>query len=143
MKHAALRAIIHNLADSLSGGVSLLAGSYDLDIYRDADRAGPAGVTVDFLNATADTPVAQPVRDALPKLRDALERLCRDAGGSIADFRVAQARFLSDGIHRKFTVIVEDRRGKRSAADYAGTPGARLRHTDPLGRIRRGATRLD
>lgn len=77
MKHAVLRAIIHNLADTLSSGVSLLAASYDLDIYRDADGAGPAGVTVNFLNATADAPVSQAVQDALPELREALDRIRR------------------------------------------------------------------
>lgn len=50
MKHAELRSIVHNVADSLGSGIGLMIGHYEMDVYGDAERSRERAITVDFLH---------------------------------------------------------------------------------------------
>jgi hypothetical protein len=53
MKFDQLRAIGHNIADSLAGGMGLLIGVYRTDIFDEAGRSPEGFIIVDFLTGTA------------------------------------------------------------------------------------------
>jgi len=53
MKFDDLRSIGHNIAISVGGGVSFLAGEYGLDVFGDASRSPEGFLTVDFLKGTS------------------------------------------------------------------------------------------
>jgi hypothetical protein len=137
MKHAELRAIVHNVADSLGSGIGLMIGHYEINVYGEAQRSPEGAITVDFLQGTViegDPSAALAASVAL--YRDALASLCLKAGGFVADFAEAKARFWSDALTQRFTVTVAGQDGRRSTTDYAGTPGRRVRILDALGRLR-------
>lgn len=49
MKHAELRAIVHNIADSLASGVGLIIGVYEMDVFGEAAQSQEGAITADFL----------------------------------------------------------------------------------------------
>jgi hypothetical protein len=51
MKHAELRSIVHNVADSLASGIGLMIGVYNSDTFGEAARSPSGLITVDFLLA--------------------------------------------------------------------------------------------
>jgi hypothetical protein len=137
MKHAELRAIVHNVADSLASGIGLLIGYYQMDVFGDASRSGDGSLTVDLLaGSVADGTASESLSRAVSLYKDALANLCAQAGGSVADLREAKVRFWSDALSPRFAVTIEDTRGRRSTTEYAGVPGKRLKVTDALGRLR-------
>lgn len=137
MKHAELRALVHNVADSLGSGIGLMIGHYEMDVYGEARRSPEGAITVDFLRgAIIEGEPSASLAESVALYRDAFASLCSQAGGSVADFAEAKARFWSDALSRRFTVTVTDRGGRRSTTDYAGTPGQRVKILDPLGRLR-------
>ncbi len=137
MKHAELRAIVHNVADSLASGVGLLIGYYAMDVFGEAARSEEGAMTVDLLTAgVTEGDASESLRNAILLYREALPKLCEKAGGSVADLRHASVRFWSDAIGPRFAVTIEDARGKRSTAEYVGVPGKRLKLADDFERDR-------
>jgi hypothetical protein len=127
MKFDQLRAIGHNIADSLAGGMGLLIGVYRTDIFDEAGRSPEGFMTVDFLigTATGASPSPSLVR-ALLLYRDALAELCARHGTSPEVFGELTARYSAkDG--NRFVVTVEDHQGHRASDEYVGTPGRRVR----------------
>ena len=88
MKHATLRSIAHNIADSLGSGVGLMIGVYEIDIYGEAAAAPSGWIVVDFLagQVVEGTP-SEHLKKAVGMYRDALPRLCAKHGASVSDFR--------------------------------------------------------
>lgn len=141
MKHAELRSIIHNVADSLASGCGLLVGVYDMDVFGEASRTPTRSITVDFLNGVVTEGECSPsLIDAVSRYPVALRELCSRAGGSVAEIREAKVRYWTDALgHRlgdRFAVTLEDAAGRRSTTEYAGHPGRRVKERDPLGRLR-------
>lgn len=137
MKHAELRAIVHNLADSLGSGIGLMIGHYETDVYGEALRSPAGAITVEFLEGTIiEGDPSASLTQFLSLYRDALANQCLKAGGSINDFVVAQARFWSDALSWRFCVTVAGKDGRASTTDYAGNPAQRVKILDPLGRLR-------
>jgi hypothetical protein len=137
MKHAELCAILHNVADSLGSGIGLLIGVYEMDVFGEAARSPGGTLTVDFLEGiVAEGRPSSSLQRDVALYRDALVRLCENAGGSIADFREAKVRYWSDPLSPRFSVTVVDRAGRRSTTEYAGVPGRRVKVLDELGRLR-------
>ena len=137
MKHAELRAIVHNGADSLGSGIGLMVGHYETDIYGEAHRSPTGGITVDFLEGTViEGDPSASLAESVSLYRDALANRCLKAGGSIDDFVEAKARFWPDMLGGRFSVTVAGKDGRRSTTDYAGTPGQRVKILDVLGRLR-------
>jgi hypothetical protein len=137
MKHAELRAIVHNVADSLASGIGLLIGVYEMDVFGEAARSEEGALTVDLLTArVTEGSASESLRTAVLLYRDPLSKRCDQAGGSVADLREASVRFWSDALSSRFAVTTEDARGRRSTTEYAGVPGKRLKVMDFLGRLR-------
>lgn len=137
MKHTELRAIVHNIADSLASGLCFVVGHYEADVFGEASRSPNGSLTIDFLSATVVEGTASPhLCKGVVLLRGALLRLCHEAGGSATELREARVRFWSDRLNRRFEVTIEDDRGRRSITEYAGIPGKRIKVMDALGRLR-------
>ena len=77
MKHNQLRAIGHNIADSLASGVCLLIGCYDIDVIGEARKSSEGFITVDFLKGiTSGGPASETLAKAVTLYRGALLTLC-------------------------------------------------------------------
>jgi len=142
MKFDALRAIAHNIADSLASGVGLLIGFYETDVFGEAARSAERFITVDFLTGSSEGGKPSPsLAHAIAHYRAALADLCARHGTSPAAFRELTARYSTDSHGRRFVVTVVDRREHRSVDEYVVVPGRRVRTLDPLGRVRRASRR--
>ena len=53
MKIGILRAIAHNIVDSLGSGCGLLIGVYDMNVYGEANKSPGKVIAIDFLAAKA------------------------------------------------------------------------------------------
>jgi hypothetical protein len=135
MKLDQLRAIGHNIADSLADRNGFFIGHYDMRLFEEVLRSPDGFNEVDFLTgaSTGGQPSAALARmlslysEALPSLRQK-HRISRSA------FRQLRARFLAD---RRFAVTVEDGKGRCVTDEYAGFPGRRIKTLDAMGRVRR------
>ena len=138
MKHRELRAIAHNIADSLASGICLMIGVYDIEVFREAAAAPGGFIIVDFLRGTTSAKVSERLADAVRRYRDALPGHCERHGVPISAFRELLVRYEPQrdfGV--RFIVSIEDEAGRRSTDEYVGTPGARPLVMDTLGRLRR------
>jgi hypothetical protein len=137
MKIGTLRAIAHNIADSLGSGCGLLVGVFDMNVYGEA-RRNPSGViAIDFLSAkTIDGRVSRTLGSAIAKYRAALPDLCAKHGASLEDFKTLTARYSGDGLTRRVVVTVRDRLGRSFVDEYVGVPARRVKVRDQLGRVR-------
>ena len=137
MKHAELRAIVHNVANSLASGIGLLIGVYEMDVFGEASRSSKGFLIVDFLaGSVREEKVSQELSRAIALYREALAGLCQRAGGSVTELREAKAKYWTDSSGDRFTIEIEDSAGRRSITDYAGISGRRVKVLDSLGRIR-------
>jgi hypothetical protein len=139
MKIATLRSIGHNIGHSVASGIGFMIhpAVYDMDIFGEAAKSPEGFIEVDFLTGSTSggTPSSKLAR-ALALYRDALPGLCERHGVQVSDFRELRVKYVPYGVSGSFTVIVEDRRGKRSTKDYVGREGSRRMVSDHLGRIR-------
>ena len=130
MRHADLKAVAHNIADSLASGVGLLIGLYQTNIFGEAAAESPGYVEVDFLRGTlAGSPISASLEGGVALYcREALPALCEKHRVNLAEVKALQARFSVHPVYGpRFVVTVEDRLGKRSEEHYAGYSGRRLR----------------
>jgi hypothetical protein len=134
MKFDQLRAIGHNIADSLADGNGFLIGHYDMRLFEEVRLSAEGFIEVDFLTGTSSggRPSAELAR-AFSLYCGALPLLCLKHGISGAVFRQLRARFFND---RHFTVTVEDNEGRRVTDEYVGSPGRRIKVVDTRGRVR-------
>ncbi len=139
MKHATLRSIGHNLADSLACGLSFIVGICETDIFGDAKRSRNGFVAVDFLNGTTigERPSAK-LAKCLRLYRESLPAFCEKHGVSVSAFKELSARFSTDGTphSQRVLVTVEDSNGRRSTDEYVGLPLRHIKTVDSLGRVR-------
>lgn len=136
MKHSSLQAIVHNVADSLGSGISLMTGFYDLSVYSDA-RNSPNGILkVDLLRAVVvEGDAGVNLLAALKRVPTALMEQCEKAGGSWDEYRRAEVIFHGNQSGPGFTIIVEDQTGKLTETDYLGFPAKRAKAIDVYGRL--------
>jgi hypothetical protein len=129
MKFSELKSIGHNVADSLSSGIGLLVGCYEMNVYGEASSSLEGYMIVDFL--TGETEGAQPsnyLRDAILRYKSAFGSLCQKHGVEVGAFKTLKAKFAVDARYGgHFTVTVEDQNGRRSVDHYIGVPGRRIR----------------
>jgi hypothetical protein len=138
MKFDELRAIGHNIADSLADGNGLLIGAYDLNVFGEACQSPEGFIEVDFLTGTSSGGHPSPaLARAIVLYCEALPLLCKKHGASPSAFRHLSARYFIEGFARRFTVMVENQQGRRATDEYMGLPGERIKVLDPLGLIRR------
>jgi hypothetical protein len=144
MKIGTLRAIAHNVADSLGSGCGLLVGVYDMNVFGEAKKSPGGVIAIDFLAAKAiQGKVSRTLASAIAKYRAVLPDLCAKHDASIEDFRTLTARYSGDLFDRRIVVTVRDRIGRCYVDEYIGTPARHIKVTDHLGRIRtkRGGVR--
>jgi hypothetical protein len=138
MKHGELRAIAHNIADSLASGICLMIGVYDLHVFDEAAATPEGFIVVDFLRGTTSAEVSERLADAVRRYKDALPGLCERHGVPTSAFRELVARYEPrHHLDVRFVVSIEDQAGRRSTDEYVGIPGARPMVMDALGRRRR------
>ncbi|MCW1920417.1 hypothetical protein NX862_16770 [Rhodobacter sp. KR11] len=136
MKHAKLQAIVHNVADSLGSGISLMTGFYDLDVYRDAHNSPGKTLRLDLLGGVVMEGDARAnLIAALQRVPEALAAQCTKAGVSWDDFHRAEVVYRVDTVGPGFTILVEDRAGKSTETDYMGSPAKREKALDAYGRV--------
>jgi hypothetical protein len=144
MKIGTLRAIAHNVADSLGSGIGMLIGVYDMNIFGEATRSPGKVISVDFLAGKATKGrVSSKLRAAISKYGKALPNLCAKHGASIEDFKTLTVSYSTVGSTRRIIVNIQDRIGRCYVDEYIDIPARRVKVTDQLGRIRtkRGAVR--
>ena len=130
MRHADLRAVGHNIADSVASGIGLMIGVYGMDIFKEARSQAPGFIEVDFLEGTSSgVPASESLQVAIALYtRAALPDLCAKHSVDLSEVRSLRARFgVDSALGRTYVVTVEDARGKRSEAQYLAWPGRRLR----------------
>jgi hypothetical protein len=138
MKHSQLRSVAHSLAASLGGGVSLITGSYDLDLYGDAALSPGRELTIDLMNGKVMKGIPSPsLSVAVQRIPREFDRLCGAAGFSRDDCRVATACFYWDPRQSGFRLTIEDNSGQASETEYTGSPAKRVLERDDKGRVRR------
>lgn len=132
-----MKAVGHNIADSLGSGIGLLVGIYELDVYAEACASPQGFIEIDFLTGhVSGGPVSHALAEAVKRYRDALPAFCERHGVAANDFRQLSAHFSGQGVLRGFTVTVENDRGQMSVDAFRGVPGKRLKGLDQLGRVR-------
>ncbi len=137
MKIGTLRAIAHNIADSLGSGCGLLVGVYDLDVYGEAKKSLGGVIAIDFLGAKIiQGRASRTLVSAIAKCTAVLPNLCAKHGASIEDFKTLTARYSSDVFKRQIVVSIRDRVGRCYVDEYIGIPARHIKVTDQLGRIR-------
>jgi hypothetical protein len=144
MKIGTLRAIAHNIADSLGSDLGVLAGVYYVNVFGQARRSPGEVVSIDFLAAKATKGRISPaLKTAIAKYRKALPNLCAKHGASVEDFKTLTASYSTETLDRRIVVTIRDRLGRCCVDEYIGTPARRVKVTDRLGRVRtkRGGVR--
>jgi hypothetical protein len=137
MKIGTLRAIAHNVADSLGSGIGLLIGVYEMDVFVEAQKSPGGVIGVDFLAGKVTRGEVSPALSAaIAKYRKVLPTLCAKHGASIDDFKMLAASYSTDTINRRTIVRIRDRIGRCYVDKYVGTPARHVKVTDRLGRIR-------
>jgi hypothetical protein len=145
MKIGTLRAIAHNIADSLGSGCGLLIGVYDMNVYGEARKSASGVIAIDFSAAKATQgKVSRPLASAIAKYRATLSELCAKHGASIEDFKTLTARYSGDAFNRRIVVTIRNHIGRCYVDEYIGMPARHIKVTDHLGRVRtkRGGVRL-
>jgi hypothetical protein len=130
MRYTDLKAVGHNIADSLASGIGLMIGIYQMNVFSEASAEPPGYIDVDFVSGTATgSPVSKGLsRGVALYSSEALPVLCEKHRVDLRQVRTIQARFSVHAVYGpQFTVTVEDLRGKRSVEHYAGYSGRRLR----------------
>jgi hypothetical protein len=135
MKIGILRAIAHNVADSLGSGIGLLIGVYEMDVFGEAKRSPSRSINIDFLKGNAiGGRISSVLAGAVTKYREVLPKLCAKHGATIDDFKMLTAEYSSSS--RRIVVTVQDRIGRRYVDEYVGTPAKHVKVLDKLGRVR-------
>jgi hypothetical protein len=137
VKFSELKAIGHNIADSLASGIGLMIGVYEMDVFGEAAKSPERYILVDFVagTSTGGQPSAH-LANAISLYARALVELCRRHKVEVGSFRELTARYTVDSRGKRFVVTVQDQSGRSSTDEYRGTPGKRIVIRDKLGRIR-------
>ena len=137
VKHAVLRSIAHNLADSISSGCCLLISDHDIGVYDEAKQTEEKCITVDLLQGTVlEHGASIKLTSQIRQCSVALEGLARSQGASCREFTEITVRFWTNELTNRFSVSVRDRDGRRTTTEFTGRPGKRVRVLDALGRPR-------
>ena len=78
MKIGILRAIAHNVADSLGSGIGPLIGVYEMDVFGEAKRSPSRSINIDFLKGKATgARISSVLAAAVTKYHKVLPKLCK------------------------------------------------------------------
>ncbi|WP_428429399.1 hypothetical protein [Pararhizobium sp.] len=137
MKHKILLSIAHNLADSIASGQGFPIGYYLTDVFDEAAKSPGGKLEVDMLSGvvTAGLPTDS-LRKAILLYKAFLPDLCTRQSAAISDFRQLTVQYHAGFPENRFLVTIEDANGRRSSAEYVGTPGQQAKILDKAGRPR-------
>ena len=127
MKFNALCAIGHNIAHSLSDGMSMLLNSWDADVYSDAARSADGFVEIDFLSGAVVSGAGSP--ELVRALRDApaaLASLCKTQGAEPSVFQTLRVKYFAGQDGNRFLVEVRDEKGRQRFDEYSALEGRRI-----------------
>jgi hypothetical protein len=137
MKIGTLRAIGHNIADSLGSGCCLLVGVYEMNVFGEASRSPNGVIDIDFLAGKATRGTAsRALKAAIAKYREVLPAFCAKHGASMEDIKTLSARYSMDVPTGRIVVTVQDRADRCWVDEYRGTPARHVKVVDKQGRIR-------
>lgn len=134
MKFDTLKSVGHSIADSLSSGICLLIGHYDVDIFGEASESSEGYMEVDFLTGyITGSPASASLLRAVGLFRDIVPEQCKKQGADYSSLARLVVRFGTDAVYGPhFTVTVEDVNGRKSTEQYVGRPGKKLRRGHSL-----------
>lgn len=143
MKHDRLCAIGHNLADSIASGLAFVIGYYPIDVFGEAASSPESLIEVDFLQGriVRGNPSAD-LKAAVALFAEALPAFCQKNGAEADDFETLSAVFHGTGQNSQVSLVVADRRGRRSVTRYMGAPLKRLRVRGTDGLVRRAPRKM-
>ena len=138
MKIGVLKAVGHNLADSIACGNGFMVGLYQMDIFGEAAATPEGYIEVDFLtgNTIGGNPSSSLTQGLKLYSQDALPRLLGSHGASLSDVRELKVRFWPSTMFGRFEVSVENESGRRAKTEYEGVTAHRTKTLDRLGRVR-------
>lgn len=127
MKHSRLHGVAHNYADSLASGLSFVAPDHVIQTQVFAEAASETGfITADFLTGALNgARYKGELETAFPLFKAAFPLFCEKHKVAFSDYAAFLVRFISDKSGKRYVVTIEDRNGKRSSREYAGSFGAR------------------
>jgi hypothetical protein len=137
MKFGELKSIGHNISASLGGGIGILIGVYEMDVFGEAASSPEGFIEVDFLTgATSGGRLSPTLMKAIALYAGALAGLCEKHGTSPEAFRQLRTRYWVEGLTGRYQVTVENHEGRVSVDEYCGLVGHRATLVDDQGRIR-------
>ncbi len=135
-KFGELRAIGHNIADSMASGMGFMIGVYTMNVYAEVAAAPEGYIDVDFLTGrVSGGSVTKSFMDAVKKYQLELPCLCQRHGIEMANFRKLTVWFSGYGVLRGFSVTTVDHQSRSSTDGFRGSPGKRVKILDHLGRV--------
>ncbi len=127
MKHGALTAIAHNIADSMGSGLGFMIGVWHMAIYTEAAKSPDKHITVDLLTgAITGGPASDNLYKAITEYCDVFPKFCAQHGAASSDFSKCELRFSKDHMGRHLQITVRDLRGKESVTEFRGDPPKRI-----------------
>ncbi|MEO0465951.1 MAG: hypothetical protein AAF216_05375 [Pseudomonadota bacterium] len=129
MKFAELKSAAHNLSTSFAGGIGIMVGVYDFDVFREASRSTVGFMQVDFLSGLSLGAIpSKKLQDAIFAYVDVLPDHMERHGGSLNDLLVLKTRYATDRVYgAHFKVTVRNVAGRESIDQYFGWNGKRAR----------------
>lgn len=137
MRFGTLRAIGHNIADSVGCGMGFMVGVSQMDVFGEAAGTPEGFIEVDFLTGATSggRPSPSLARGLQLYSERALPELCERHGGTVSDFKTLKVRFRQGPRQAYFEVTVEDKKGRSASDEYEAPTGKRVKSLTRVKRI--------
>lgn len=138
MKIAHLKAAAHNMADSISSECSLISWDYDFHLWSYIAQNPEQRLRVNLLTGELRSEGLWPTRVSkfFADFAGIVPEMLAKHECPIEEVSAIEVEFCRLPIDKEVTVTVQQANGKASTDRYVGTPLARPRILDNLGRIR-------
>jgi len=115
----------------------MVLGVFDIDFLRELIASPDTTLVIDILNGVLIEGSASPeLKMQISGCPNAVKEMCASEHIMIYDYRKIQAKFWLRRSQIRLDLTIEDRRRKKTTAEYCGTPLKRVRQLDEHGRIR-------
>ena len=134
MKLAQLKAVGHNIADSMAAEIGLMIGYYPVKLFEECGRGH---IDLNLLDGSVSgAAISRHLGRYFELYRKVLPEFCAKHKVRLDQFAVLSVRFRNTSYGNSFIVTVGDQTGRRSTVEYVGSPGRRVKALDHLGRVR-------
>lgn len=129
MKFADLKSAAHNLSASFAGGIGMMVGHYDFDVFKEARRSTVGFMEIDFLTGlTIGAIPSSRLQDVIFAYVDELPNLMERHRGSLDNLLMLRTRYATDRVYGPhFKVTVRNAAGREATDQYFGWSGKRAR----------------